>query len=149
MKNAAEDVASSVEWVKKNANEYGIDSSRIIVAGHSAGAEIADNYYYSNFLTDDSEYDKSGVKAVISVSGNRLFFDREKCTGSGDAKCLIIHGEADDINPLSDAQTFLSQLGDKGEMITMPQNGHMWTETEEQKEFLINTVTEFLLENVI
>lgn len=149
IKNAAEDVASSVDWVKANADEYGMDSSCIIIAGHSAGAEIADNYYYSNFLTDENKYDKSGIKAVISISGNRLFFDGEKCTGNGDAKCLIIHGEADDINPLSDAQTFLSQLGDKGEMITMPQNGHMWTETEEQKEFLINNITEFLLEKVI
>lgn len=61
----------------------------------------------------------------------------------------LIHGDADDINPLSDAQTFLSQLDDKGKMITMPNNGHMWTETEEQKEFLINNITEFLLENVI
>lgn len=149
IKNAAEDVASSVDWVKANADEYGIDSSRIIIAGHSAGAEIADNYYYSNFLTADSEYDKSGIEAVISISGNRLFFDGEKCTGNGDAKCLIIHGEADDINPLSDAKTFLSQLGDKGAMITMPQNGHMWTENEEQKEFLLSTITSFLLENVI
>lgn len=149
IKNAAEDVASSVDWVKKNADEYGIDSSRIIIAGHSAGAEIADNYYYSSFLANDSEYDKSGIKAVISISGNRLFFDGEKCTGNGDAKCLIIHGEEDDINPLGDAETFLSQLDGKGEMITMPQNGHMWTETEEQKEFLIGNITEFLLENVI
>lgn len=149
IKNAAEDVASSVDWVKANADEYGIDSSRIIIAGHSAGAEIADNYYYSSYLTDDNEYDKSGIKAVISISGNRLFFGGEKCTGNGDAKCLIIHGDEDDINPLSDAKIFLSQLGDKGEMITMPQNGHMWTETEEQKEFLINNITAFLLEKVI
>ncbi|MGN0648921.1 MAG: alpha/beta hydrolase [Oscillospiraceae bacterium] len=149
LKNAAEDVASSVDWIKANADEYGIDSSRIVIAGHSAGAEIADNYYFSSYLVNDSEYDKSGIKAVISASGNRLFFDGEKCTGNGAAKCLIIHGEADDINPLSDAQTFLTQLGDKGEMTTMPDNGHMWTETEEQKEFLINATTEFLLENVI
>ena len=148
IKNAAQDVASSVEWVKENATEYGIDSNRIIIAGHSAGAEIADNYYFSNYLTPDSEYDKSGVSAVISVSGNRLFYDGKQCTGSGGAKCLIIHGEADDINPLSDAQTFLSQLGDKGITVTMPDNGHTWTETDEQKEFLINTMTEFLLGNI-
>ncbi|MGN0165423.1 MAG: alpha/beta hydrolase [Lachnospiraceae bacterium] len=149
IKNAAEDVSSSVDWVKANADEYGMDSSCIIIAGHSAGAEIIDNYYYSNFLTDDNEYDKSGIKAVISISGNRLFYDGQKCTGNGDAKCLIIHGDADTINPISDVQTFLSQLDDKGEMITMPQNGHMWTETDEQKEFLISAITEFLSKKVL
>ena len=35
------------------------------------------------------------------------------------------------------------------ETVTMPQKGHTWTETDEQRNFLINTITEFLLEKVI
>ena len=120
MKNAAEDVASAVDWVRQNAAKYRMDSARIILAGYSSGAEIVDNYCFSNFLTDEKVYDKSGIKAVISISGNRLFYDNSACSGSG-AKCLILHGEADDINPLSDAQTFLTQLGEKGEMKTLPE----------------------------
>lgn len=149
IKNAAEDVASSVEWVKANADKYGVDGDRVILAGHSSGAEIIDNYYYSNFLTSDKEYDKNGIKAVVSISGNRLFYDGEKCTGGGNAKCLIIHGEQDEINPPADALTFLSQLGDKGEIVTMKDNGHTWNYTDEQKQFVIDNMTRFLLDEVI
>lgn len=35
----------------------------------------------------------SEIKAIISVSGNRLFFDGEKCKGNGDAKCLTYYRE--------------------------------------------------------
>ena len=124
-------------------------SGRIILAGYSSGAEIVDNYYFSNFLTDEKTFDKSGIKAVISISGNRLFYDNSACSGDSDVKCLILHGEADDITPLSDAQTFLTQLGDRGEMKTLPGNGHFWLETEEQKSFLLDSITGFLLDEVI
>lgn len=149
MKNAAEDVASAVDWVRENSEKYRMDSGRIILAGYSSGAEIVDNYYFSNFLTDEKTFDKSGIKAVISISGNRLFYDNSACSGDSDVKCLILHGEADDINPLSDAQTFLTQLGDRGEMKTLPGNGHFWLETEEQKSFLLDSITGFLLDEVI
>lgn len=149
IKNAAEDVASAVDWVRDNSEKYRMDSGRIILAGYSSGAEIIDNYYFSNFLTDEKTYDKSGIKAVISISGNSLFYDNAACSGSEDAKCLILHGEADDINPLSDAQKFLTQLGDRGEMKTLPGNGHFRTEAEEQKSFLHDSITEFLLDKVI
>lgn len=149
MKNAAQDVSSAVDWVRENSAKYRMDSDRIILAGYSSGAEIVDNYYFSNLLTDESTYDKSGIRAVISISGNRLFYDNAACSGSDSTKCLILHGEADDINPLSDAQTFLTQLADRGEMKTLPENGHFWLETEEQKNFLLNSITDFLYDNVI
>lgn len=149
IKNAAEDVASAVEWVKANAKAYGMDDGKIVLGGYSSGAEIADNFYFSNFLTDEKNTDKSGIKAVISISGNRLFYDTAACSGDENVKCLILHGEADDINPLSDAETFLSQLGKRGEMKTMPGNGHFWLENDEQKAFLEENITEFLLREVI
>lgn len=148
IKNAAEDVASAVEWVRENAAVYGMDESKIVLGGYSSGAEIADNFYFSNFLTDEKEVDKSGIKAVISISGNRLFFDRSACSGDENVKCLILHGESDEINPLSDAETFLSQLGERGEMKTMPGNSHFWLENDEQKAFLEENITEFLLREV-
>ncbi|MGN0701040.1 MAG: alpha/beta hydrolase [Oscillospiraceae bacterium] len=148
MKNAAQDVASAVDWVRENSAKYRMDSGRIILAGYSSGAEIVDNYYFSNFLTDEKTYDKSGIKAVISISGNRLFYDNAACSGDSDVKCLILHGEVDDINPMSDAQIFLTQLGDRGVMKVLPENGHFWTETAAQKSFLLDSITEFLLDEV-
>jgi acetyl esterase/lipase len=36
-----EDAAAAVAWVRRNARRYGGDPSRLVVAGHSAGAHIA------------------------------------------------------------------------------------------------------------
>ena len=149
IKNAAEDVASAVEWVQNNATDDGIDEENIVLAGYSSGAEIVDNFYFSNFLADEKKVDKSGISAVISISGNRLFFDESACSGSEDVKCLILHGDSDDINPLSDAEIFFTQLGTRGEMKTMPGNSHFWLENDEQKAFLTDNITEFLLREVI
>ena len=137
IRNAAIDVASAVDWVKANAVTYGADPERIILMGHSAGAEIISNYYYSNALTPDSLFDKNGIVALIPISG-------DSCSGKGQAKCLIIHGDLDDMNPLSDAETLLKQIGDKGQMSVMKGNGHMWTETDEQKNFVIENIITFL-----
>lgn len=146
IKDAAIDVASAVDWIKGNALEFGGDPARIILMGHSAGAEIISNYYYSNALVDEAEHDKSAIKAVIPISGNRLFYDGDANSGSGNAPCLIIHGNADDINPCADAQKLLSQLGSKGRMAIMQGNGHMWTENPEQKDFLMKNISAFLKE---
>src|SRR4030095_13493662 len=35
------DVKSSIRWVRKNAAKYNIDPDKIVVAGHSAGGELA------------------------------------------------------------------------------------------------------------
>ena len=144
IKNAAEDVSTAVEWIRSNARKYGMDSDRIILAGHSAGAEIVANYYYSNSLIDDESSDKSGIVGVISVSGNRLFYDGERNTGAGMAPCLIIHGDSDDINPFSDAEVLCTQLGSKARMAIKPGNGHTWTETDSQKTFLIDNISSFI-----
>lgn len=149
IRNAAEDVASAVQWVRENAESYGMDEDRIVLAGYSSGAEIVDNFYFSNYLCDEKTVDKSGIKAVVSISGNRLFFDKAACSGDENTKCLILHGEADEINPLSDAKTFSAQLGEQGELRTMAENGHFWLESDEQKAFLEKNITEFLLREVI
>ena len=148
MKNAAEDVASAVDWIRANAEEYSLNPNYIALAGYSAGAEIVDNMYFSNSLVSASDFDKSGIKAVVSISGNRLFYDSSACSGEENTKCLILHGDADDVNPLSDAQTFLNQLGTRGQMETLSGNSHYWTQTDEQKTFLKDNISRFLIQNM-
>ena len=36
-----EDATQTVEWVKKNISQYGGDSERLFLMGHSAGAQLA------------------------------------------------------------------------------------------------------------
>lgn len=148
MKDASEDVASAIDWVRENADTYNINSNYIALAGYSSGAEIVDNMYFSNYLVNETNFDKDGIKAVISISGNRLFYDNFACSGDENTKCLILHGDADDINPLSDAEKFLTQLGEQGEMEILLDNSHFWTETDEQKNFLEENITDFLIQNL-
>lgn len=142
--DAAEDLSSVVEWINKNSSIYQMDSHNIILMGHSSGAEIVSNYYYSNSLVDEQQHDKSGIVAVVSVSGNRLFFDGKIHTGTGEAPCLIVHGDKDDINPLADAHQFLDQIGSLGTLTVMEGNGHTWTQTDDQKRFLVDAIVNFL-----
>lgn len=48
MKDASEDVASAIDWVRENADTYNINANYIALAGYSSGAEIVDNMYFSN-----------------------------------------------------------------------------------------------------
>jgi acetyl esterase/lipase len=52
-RGATTDVAMALKWTKENIGEYGGDSSRIFIAGHSAGGHLAalvsaENYYFDS-----------------------------------------------------------------------------------------------------
>ncbi|MFM7591729.1 MAG: alpha/beta hydrolase, partial [Isosphaeraceae bacterium] len=57
------DVAKSLGWVHKHIAEYGGDPSRIIVGGHSAGAQLA------AIVCTDESYIKAEVVPLSSVVG--------------------------------------------------------------------------------
>jgi arylformamidase len=64
------DVATSLGWVHKNIAKYGGDPKRIIVGGHSAGAQLA-----ALICIDDRYLKKEGVsfdvlKGCVSVDGD-------------------------------------------------------------------------------
>lgn len=64
------DIATSLGWVYKNIAKYGGDASRIIVGGHSAGAQLA-----ALICTDDRYAKREGVpfsalKGCIPVDGD-------------------------------------------------------------------------------
>ena len=63
-----EDAASAVAWMRRNAPIYGGDPSRIVVAGHSAGAHIA------MLVTLDRDYlaaagAPNAIAAAVGMSG--------------------------------------------------------------------------------
>ncbi|HVB35342.1 MAG TPA: alpha/beta hydrolase [Patescibacteria group bacterium] len=64
-----DDVARAFAWVYKNAEHYGIDRNRLIVAGGSAGGQLVsllalDGKYLSNVGVPGG-----AIKAVVSISG--------------------------------------------------------------------------------
>lgn len=63
------DAAAAFAWVRRNIARYGGDASRLYVAGHSAGAQLAsllalDHAYLQKFGSDTD-----AIRGVISLSG--------------------------------------------------------------------------------
>jgi triacylglycerol lipase len=61
---AARDVASAIEWVRRNIAAYGGSPERIVLAGGSAGAA-----HVASFMAGQGDGDPQGVAAVAVVSG--------------------------------------------------------------------------------
>jgi acetyl esterase/lipase len=70
IKQMAEDVAKAIRWVHDHARDYGGDPDTLIVAGHSAGAQLA-----ALVCTDDRYLKAEGlslsvIKACVPVDGD-------------------------------------------------------------------------------
>lgn len=81
------DIKSVIRWVRKNAAKYKIDENKIVVAGHSAGGELAAMMGATNGL---KEFEGTGCEknissradAVINMDGILAFVHPE--SGEGD-----------------------------------------------------------------
>ena len=84
---AVYDIKSAIRWVRKNAEKYNLIENRIVVAGHSAGGELAAMMGATNGI-DSLEGDgcnkkiSSKVNAVINIDGILAFIHPE--SGEGD-----------------------------------------------------------------
>lgn len=84
---AVYDIKSALRWINRNAKEFNIDVSKIAVAGHSAGGELA---AFMGATNGNSLFEGSGgnskhsshVDAVIDMDGLLAFIHPE--SGEGD-----------------------------------------------------------------
>jgi acetyl esterase len=63
---ATRDIARVIAWIRAHAQEIGVDSSRIFLMGHSAGAAHAGSYAYDRRL---QPAEGPGIAGFIVVSG--------------------------------------------------------------------------------
>ncbi|HEU5166889.1 MAG TPA: pectinesterase family protein [Chitinophagaceae bacterium] len=81
------DIKAAIRWVRKNAAKYNLNEDRIVVAGHSAGGELAAMMGATNGM---KEFEGDGcnknisskVNAVIDIDGLLAFIHPE--SGEGD-----------------------------------------------------------------
>jgi acetyl esterase/lipase len=95
--DAKHDAQAAVRFLRAHADDYGVDESRVAIAGTSAGAITALNVGYGPEDVGDSGnpgFD-STVRAAVSLSGARIL------TGAnpGEAAALLFHGTADGLVP--------------------------------------------------
>ncbi|HEX2684902.1 MAG TPA: alpha/beta hydrolase [Ferruginibacter sp.] len=84
---AVYDIKSAVRWVRKHASQYDIDTSKIVVAGHSSGGELAAMMGATNDMVSFEGgtcnlNHSSTVNAVIDIDGILAFIHPE--SGEGD-----------------------------------------------------------------
>ena len=81
------DIKAAIRWVRKNCKKYKVDANKIVVAGHSAGGELAAMMGATNGI-DSFEGEgcnkktSSKVNAVIDIDGILAFIHPE--SGEGD-----------------------------------------------------------------
>jgi len=71
----AQDVAQAVQWVRDNIADYGGDPTRIVVAGHSAGATHVASYITLQGSTGEHGGSLEGVRGAGLLSGLYLIPD--------------------------------------------------------------------------
>jgi acetyl esterase len=62
---AVEDVAAALQWIVKHAHEYGGDASRLVLAGESAGANLATSLAISTAYRRDEPFARAVFDADI------------------------------------------------------------------------------------
>jgi acetyl esterase/lipase len=95
--DAKHDAQAAVRFLRAHADQYGVDDSRIAIAGTSAGAITALNVGYGPEDVGDSGNPgfASTVRAAVSLSGAKIL----TTANPGEAAALLFHGTADGLVP--------------------------------------------------
>lgn len=127
IQDAREDGQAAVRFFRRYAAQYGIDTTRIAMAGSSAGAITAVEVGYGPEPVGNSGnpgYDSS-VKAVVSLSGARVLTNPD----ADEAAVLMFHNEQDSAVPYQWAVDTKAEAdaieGLHAELETWPGSGHV------------------------
>lgn len=133
--DATEDAQAAVRFFRAHADEYGIDTDRIAIAGTSAGAITALHVGFGLSVPGNSGTpgERSDVAAAVSLSGAAVF---QNAIDSQDAKTLLFHGSADTVVPYawaSDTHAAAQAASLRTHLVTWEGAGHVpYVENREQ-----------------
>lgn len=78
---AVQDIKASIKWIKENAEQYNVDTNKIVVLGFSAGGQLAalvgNTNGYEKFEPQSSFTASSKVHAIIDIDGTLSFIHPE------------------------------------------------------------------------
>ena len=124
--DALEDAMKGLNWLRGNAKKLGIDKSKIIIGGGSAGGILGNSFCYREGSTNE-KWDKSGIVAFVNLWGspNESWGNYE--IDKNDPPMIIVHGTEDPLVPYSNSVEIVSKLksaGIKYELIAIEGAGH-------------------------
>jgi acetyl esterase/lipase len=126
IKDALEDAMKGLNWLKENSKKLGIDNSKIVVGGGSAGGILGNNFCYREGNADE-KWDKSGIVAFVNLWGSPDESWGNYEIDENDPPMIIVHGTEDPLVPFSNSEKIVSELksaGIKYELIAIEGAGH-------------------------
>ncbi len=121
------DAQSAVRFFRANAEGYGIDPDRIVVAGTSAGAIAALGVAYNGESPGDGDHQEfsSSVRGAVALSGASIL---SGAINPSDAPVLMFHGTNDSLVPYAWAKDTLRIARENGlgaYLVTYQGAGHV------------------------
>jgi acetyl esterase/lipase len=115
--DARHDAQAAVRYLRLHADDLGVDTDRIAIAGTSAGAITALNVGYSpeDPGSSGNPGPSSRVGAAVSLSGASLV----SMPHSGEASALLFHGTADTLVPYQWALNTVDAAQDAGLVVSL------------------------------
>jgi len=145
IKDALEDAMKGLNWIRENSKKLGIDKSKIVVGGGSAGGILGANFCYRE--GDSSEaWDISGIVAFIDLWGSPDDSWGNFTIDKNDPPTIIVHGTADTSVPFVNSEKLVARLNKAGvnyKLVAIEGAGH--TPVNHMNDFEIKIV-DFLAE---
>ena len=98
MNDALEDAMKGLNWLRENSKKLGIDKSKIIIGGGSAGGQLGNNFCYLDG-TKNKTWDKSGIIAFVNLWGSPDKSWGKYIIDINDPPMIIVHGTEDALVP--------------------------------------------------
>lgn len=124
--DALEDAMKGLNWVRKRSKKLGIDKSKIIMGGGSAGGILGSNFCYHD-ANKKEDWDKSGIVAFVNLWGSPDSSWGKFKIDENDPPTIIVHGTEDASVPYENSKKIIAALqqnGVKNELVTIEGAGH-------------------------
>ena len=145
-RTALNDVNDALTTLKKKADKYGIDTTRIFLAGNASGAVVVASYIYT-YVSGTEPLSKEGIRGMISISTNSaLNLNEFEKNFDNEIKCLVFHGTSNEQSTeLLNSKQLASQLGELAKFIEV--EGANEFPTPEYTKVVKDSCREFLREH--
>lgn len=141
--DALVDAMKGLIWLRENSGKLGVDKSKIIIGGGSAGGILGNIFCYRDG-NNKEEWNKSGIVAFINLWGSPDESWGKYTIDKNDPPMIIVHGTEDPLVPFVNSEKIVSKLksaGIKHELIAIEGAGH--TPADHMDDFEVR-IAEFL-----
>lgn len=143
--DALEDAMKGLNWLRENSKKLGVDKSKIVVGGGSAGGILGTIFCFRDGSKSE-KWNKKGIVAFVDLWGSPDSSWGNFVVDKNDPPTIIVHGTEDPLVPFVNSKKLVEKLntnGVKNELISIEGAGH--TPADHMDDFEIK-IAKFLAE---